>query len=276
MSMILSLIQIISIAFQLMQNIQSMQLNVSVDSSVSFKAYSQSQSQNQSTQETMQAFSVEAKRHTRFLSTIIDKNKAFRILCFIQKSDEFIIHLDKFYVQANQRSDMNVISTELIKHLSLQSHSLSEIEFAELSMRTVNHHKTVLHDWIWLDIDVKEVWRKIQCFIASKLITENDDKQEYLSFILEISWLWIVNVIIVIQNSKIMIENFSFNENIREIVESELFFCENHNLLIYSKSIMTALHVIVKHADDSFFKFNKNFDFNDDVSIIENSKPSFI
>jgi len=41
---------------------------------------------------------------------------------------------------------MNVISTELIKYLSLQSHSLNEIEFAELSMCTANHHETVLHD----------------------------------------------------------------------------------------------------------------------------------
>lgn len=273
---ILSLIQIIFTAFQLMQNIQSMQLNISVDSFVSSKAYSQFQSQNQFIQETMQAFSVKVKHHTWFLSTMIDKNKAFRILCFIQKSDESIVHLNKFYVQANQRSNMNVILTELIKYLSLQSHSLNEIKFAELSMCTANHHETVLHDWIWLDIDVKEVWRKIWCFITSKLITKNNDKQEYLNLILEISWLWIMNVIIVIQNSKIMIKNLSFNENIHKIVESELFFCKNHNLLMYFKLIVTALHVTVKDANDSSFEFNEDFNFDDDVSMIENLKSSFI
>lgn len=273
---ILSSIQIIFTAFQLMQNIQSMQLNISVDSFVSSKACSQFQSQNQFIQETMQAFSVKVKHHTWFLSTMIDKNKAFRILCFIQKSDKSIVHLNKFYVQANQRSNMNVISTELIKYLSLQSHSLNEIEFAELSMCTANHHETVLHDWIWLDIDVKEVWRKIWCFITSKLITKNNDKQEYLNLILEISWLWIMNVIIVIQNSKIMIKNLSFNENIHKIVESELFFCKNHNLLMYFKLIVTALHVTVKDANDSSFKFNEDFNFDDDVSMIENLKSSFI
>lgn len=273
---ILSSIQIIFTAFQLMQNIQSMQLNISVDSFVSSKACSQFQSQNQFIQETMQAFSVKVKHHTWFLSTMIDKNKAFRILCFIQKSDKSIVHLNKFYVQANQRSNMNVISTELIKYLSLQSHSLNEIEFAELSMCTANHHETVLHDWIWLDIDVKEVWRKIWCFITSKLITKNNDKQEYLNLILEISWLWIMNVIIVIQNSKIMIKNLSFNENIHKIVESELFFCKNHNLLMYFKLIVTALHVTVKDANDSSFEFNEDFNFDYDVSMIENLKSSFI
>ncbi len=273
---ILSSIQIIFTAFQLMQNIQSMQLNISVDSFVSSKACSQFQSQNQFIQETMQAFSVKVKHHTWFLSTMIDKNKAFRILCFIQKSDKSIVHLNKFYVQANQRSNMNVISTELIKYLSLQSHSLNEIEFAELSMCTANHHETVLHDWIWLDIDVKEVWRKIWCFITSKLITKNNDKQEYLNLILEISWLWIMNVIIVIQNSKIMIKNLSFNENIHKIVESELFFCKNHNLLMYFKLIVTALYVTVKDANDSSFEFNEDFNFDDDVSMIENLKSSFI
>ncbi len=130
-------IQIISTVFQSMQNIQSMQSSVSVDLSVSPMTYSQSQSQNQFTQETMQASSVKAKHNTWFLSTMIDKNKAFRILCSIKKSDESIVHLDKFYVQTNQRSNMNVISTELIKHLDLQSHSLSEIEFAKLEYRCV-------------------------------------------------------------------------------------------------------------------------------------------
>lgn len=261
-----------------MQNIQSMQSNISVDSSVLSRAYSQSQSQNQSTQEIMQVSSVEAKHHTRFLSIMIDKDKAFRILCFVQKSDESIVHLDKFYVQANQNSDMNVISTELIKHLNLQLYSLSEIKFAELSMCITNHHETVFHDWIWLNIDVKEVWRKIRCFVTSKLIKENEDKQEYLNFILRISWLWIVNIIIVIQNFKIMIEDSDFNKNIREIIELKLFFYENHNLLMYFKSIMTTLRVTVEDADDSSFKFNENFDFDfdDEVLKVENSRSSFI
>jgi hypothetical protein len=157
MSMTLPPIQTIPTAFQPMQNVQPMQSNVSVGPSVSSRAYPQSQPQDQFTQETMQASSVEAERHTRFLSTMVGKDKAFRIPCSIQKPDGSTVHLDKSYVQADQRSDMNVISTELIKYLGLQSHSLGEIEFAGLSMRTADHCETVLHDWTWLDIGVKGV-----------------------------------------------------------------------------------------------------------------------
>jgi hypothetical protein len=73
-----------------------------------------------------------------------------------------------------------------------------------------------------------------------------------------------------------MIENSSFNENIREVVGPELFFCEDHNLLMYSKSIMTASHVTVEDADDSSFESDENSDSGDDVSMVEDPKPSFI
>jgi len=58
-------IQTIPTAFQPMQNIQPMQPNMSVGPPVPPMAYPQSQPQDQSTQGTMQASSVEAERHTR-------------------------------------------------------------------------------------------------------------------------------------------------------------------------------------------------------------------
>lgn len=48
-------------------------------------------------------------------STMIGNDKAFRIPCSIQKSDGSTVHLDKSYVQADQGSDMNVISNGLVK-----------------------------------------------------------------------------------------------------------------------------------------------------------------
>jgi len=269
-------IQTIPTAFQPMQNIQPMQPNMSVGPSVPPMAYPRSQPQDQSTQGTMQASSVEAERHTRFLSTMVGKDKAFGIPCSIQKSDGSIVHLDKSYVQADQRSDMNVISTGLVKYLGLQSHSLGEIGFAGLTMRTADHRETLFHDWTWLDIGVEGVWRKIRCFVAPELTSGNEGKQEYLSLILGIPWLWTVNAIIAIQNSKIMIENPSSNENIREVVGPELFFCEDHNLLMYPKSIMTAPQVTVEDADDSSSESDDDSDSGDDVSMVGDPKPPFI
>ncbi len=43
---------------------------------------------------------------------------------------------------------MNVISTGLVRHLSLELHSLSEVGFKGLSMRTADHRETILHHWL--------------------------------------------------------------------------------------------------------------------------------
>jgi len=207
---------------------------------------------------------------------MVGKDKAFRIPCSVQKPDRSTIHLDKSYVQADQGSDMNMISTGLVKYLCLQSHSLGEIGFAELSMRTADHRETVLHDWTWLDIGVERVWRKIRCFVASELTSGNEGKPEYLSLILGIPWLWTVNAIIAIQNSKIMIGDPSSNENVREVVGPELFFCKDHNLLMYPKSIMTASQANVEDADDSSSESDDDSDSGDDVSMVGDPKPPFI
>ncbi len=103
--------------------------------------------------------STEAEKHTRFLSTIIGKDKAFRIPCTIKKADGADIRLEKSYVQADQGSDMNVISTGLVHQIGLDMHSLSEIGFRGLTMRTADHRETLLEHWVWLNIGVEGVWR---------------------------------------------------------------------------------------------------------------------
>jgi hypothetical protein len=85
-----------------------------------------------------------------------------------------------------------------------------------------------------------------------------------------------LDAIIAIQNFKIMIGNSSFNENIHKVVGPELFFCEDHNLLMYSKSIMTAPQVTAEDADDSSSESDDDSDSGDDVSMIGDPKPPFI
>jgi hypothetical protein len=98
-----------------------------------------------------QAFSADVEsdsdeeRHTRFLFVMIEMNKTFRISCSVIKLNDEIVNLDKTFTQANQKSDMNVIFAELVRHLKLVIHELREVEFRELFMRTANNKKTVLH-----------------------------------------------------------------------------------------------------------------------------------
>ena len=84
------------------------------------------------------------EKHTRFLSSLINMNKAFRITIIVRKSNDSEVELDKSYTQTNQSSDINVMFNELIRFLGLQLHSLSKIEFKDLSMRIADHQNTIL------------------------------------------------------------------------------------------------------------------------------------
>ena len=85
-----------------------------------------------------------AEKHTRFLNSLIDINKTFRITITVRKPNDFEVELDKSYTLTNQDFNMNVMFNELIRFLDLQLHSFSEIEFKGLFMRIINHRDTIL------------------------------------------------------------------------------------------------------------------------------------
>jgi hypothetical protein len=84
-------------------------------------------------------------KHTQFFSTMIDMNKVFRISCFVIKSDEEIVVLNKQYTQTDQRSDMNVIFMNLARRFDLQLRNLVEVKFRELFMRIADNHDIILY-----------------------------------------------------------------------------------------------------------------------------------
>jgi hypothetical protein len=84
-------------------------------------------------------------KHTQFLNTMIDMNKAFRISCFVIKSSDEVVALNKQYTQVDQKSDMNVISMNLVRRLELQLRDLAEMKFRELFMKTANNQDTILY-----------------------------------------------------------------------------------------------------------------------------------
>ena len=80
-----------------------------------------------------------------------------------------------------------------------------------------------------------------------------------------------------------MIDDVNQDETIRTVVESKLVFCNDHNLLMYSKSIMTTFsnkqkrHLqfrVEKINSFDFFDSNDN-DEKNDLFDIENSIQSF-
>lgn len=111
-------------------------------------------------------------------------------------------------VQADQGSDMNVISTAMAKQLGLPFQSLSDVGFAGLTMKTADHRETLLHHWVHLELGVEGIWRKICCFVAPELSSAapaSSSGTEHLSLLLGIPWLYSVYATIGICGSRIEI-----------------------------------------------------------------------
>ena len=72
-----------------------------------------------------------------------------------------------------------------------------------------------------------------------------------------------------------MIENSLINETFKEITESKLIFCKNHNLLMYSKSVLIMFHVKVKEINNNSLKEDENSNSEDNVLNVKDFKISF-
>ena len=134
---------------------------------------------------------------------------------------------------------MNVIQQVYAEQLELEFYLLSKIDFQKLFMRCADNRKTFLQYWIYLNIEVKRVWRCIWCFVISKFLKKSQFV-EHLNLFLNIFWLYTVNTVLFIQDSRIEIEDFSVSEALKIIQKSELVFNWDHNLLMYSKIILTS------------------------------------
>ena len=168
-------------------------------------------------------------RHTRIISSLLKTENAFRIPCLIRLSDR-IIGLERYQTQADQGSDLNVISMELAQKLNLELLSLDLVGFRGLTMRTADHKYTSLQFWVWLEVGVQQLWRKIRCFVSPSVINPlSSIGTEPLSLLLGIPWLYSVNARISIRSSTIEIGDPSLGEEVQNVVRPELDFCKDHS-----------------------------------------------
>jgi sulfite reductase beta subunit-like hemoprotein len=156
----------------------------------------------------------------------------------------------------------------------LQLRDLVEMNFRELFMKTADNHDIIFYHWVWIRMFVADILRDIRCFVVSKITQIIAVEQiEHLSLILRLSWLYFVNAFISIRKFKIIIDDVNIDEIVREMIDFELVFCKNHNLLMYSKFVMTSFsekNSIVKNVFDSF-----DFDsFSDDLSDVNDSSDA--
>ena len=79
--------------------------------------------------------------NTRFLSSMMGVDKAFQIPCKVWVNGKDFA-LQRHQVQADQGSDMNVISLAMTKQLGLEIHSLEDVGFTGLTMKTADNQET--------------------------------------------------------------------------------------------------------------------------------------
>ena len=79
-----------------------------------------------------------------------------------------------------------------------------------------------------------------------------------------------MNAIISIRLSIIFVGDKAINKQVRGIVNPEMIFCQDHNLLIYSKIAMIIFKIskaFIKEVENSFE--SKSSDFDDDLLNVE-------
>ena len=80
-----------------------------------------------------------------FFKKLIKLEKIFRLSTTVIL-DTIRVMLKKKYTQTDQDSEMNVISSKMIRKLNLTHHFLTDIELTDLIMKTANHKKTRFHN----------------------------------------------------------------------------------------------------------------------------------
>lgn len=210
-----------------------------------------------------------ADAHTRFLGTIMKSEKAFRVPCKINVGGH-ITELPRHQTQADQGSDMNIVSTGLVKQLGLELHPLSDVGFYGLTMQTADNNETLLHHWVWLNVGVQDVWRNIRCFVGPETVPGAD----HLSLLLGIPWLYAVNAFFDIRGSRILVGDPNTGEAQREVVGPELVFHTDHNLLMYPKAAFPILPQPVPggSGDVTDSESDDESDSGDDLSDIQDPK----
>ena len=193
--------------------------------------------------------------HTQFLTNLIGYDKAFQIPCSVRLKDgtEHVLKCSK--MQADQGSDMNMISETLAKQLSIKLHSLSIIDFADMIMKTADGRESLLCDWVYLEMRVQGIWRKICCFVTPEQSTVL--QSEHLSLLLDISWLYEVNATISIRGSAIEVGDPITDETVRQIVGPELVFCRDHNLIMYLKALLLTCNDLSESDEESISSSEK-------------------
>ena len=214
--------------------------------------------------------------HTKMLRRMAGIDKAF---CFegVAKVNGQTFKLTKKNTQADQGSEMNVISPALVKQLSLTPRPLSEVGFLGLCMETADRRETLLEHWVSFDFGVEGLWRTVKCFISPAIPGTPDTPR----LLLGMPWLHDVNAVIAIRGSSIQIGDPGAGEVVRSITGPELVYHRDHSLLMYPRAFIPHAEAFAKNTqtveddEDDDDEDSEESDSGDELSDIEEDKQDF-
>ena len=199
--------------------------------------------------------------YIRFLNTVMSMKKAYEISDSVI-AKEIRINLSKNVNQADQKFEMNVIISKLIRKLTLNVMSLSQLKFQDMIMMIVDHKETNLNSYVCFDFIFERILKAVKCFVRSKTYNKWENIVDTFKLLLRISWLYSMNAMIFVQNSSIQIENSALKEISKFIESFEMCFHSDYNLLMYFRSVFFLKRFEMKKNDSSSNK--KKFKFFDD------------
>ncbi|POS82380.1 hypothetical protein EPUL_006396, partial [Erysiphe pulchra] len=161
--------------------------------------------------------------------------KAFRVPVTVRsKKDGRIVNvtLPTGIAQADQGSDMIIVTVGFLKKLGLSANRLSEKGFEGLTMNVADGTSAELTHYSEFEIGVLGVWRKIEAFVRP-FTTSNIDEVHLL---LGLPWLHAVDAKIKIRESIIEIGDIQKGENVVNIEGPQFVESESHKLVLCPKN----------------------------------------
>lgn len=171
--------------------------------------------------------------HTKFLSTMVGKEKAFRVAASVRSEGSTEQSLARKQTQVDQGSEMNVVNPSMAVVVKAKLRPLAEVGFKGLTMQTADSFESTLEHYVGFDVCVEGIWRSIRCFVSPA----RQGLYEEPRLLLGLPWLYSVDAFISVRLSLIRIGDPSIGETARNITGPELVYHRDQNMIMYPKAI---------------------------------------
>ena len=188
---------------------------------------------------------VASTANTDYLMSMPCKDKAFHIPCQIHDAKEGVFNSPVGCNQADQGSDLNLVSSTLLNWLGITPHDIANVQFKGLAMKTATGAKVILTHFAILHISVEGIWRDAYFFV----VLNTSFPTEVSDLLLGLPWLYMVDATIAIWESTIYVGDSSLGETPQAVQGPRMVPCREHYLILYPKR---GLHKVadVEDADD--------------------------